>query len=363
MQWLLTVTGTVSVLLLAGGPARGAEADTTKTGQAEAAGLATREPAVSKQDRVNVRGRASIGSEVVASLHKGELVTVLEEVTLSKPKTDEPAKWYRIVLPTNAAVWVHGDYVDKTAKTVRPKLLNLRGGPSENYSVLGRVERGTTLNIIGEKAPWLKIEPPPGACGYVAAHLLLKDAAAVAAASAHAPTLTAKEPAVTNVAPPVVVVETKTNEVPPVVAVPVVTNVVAVPAANEVVGITNPPVVTAVDTNVPAATNVSVPVAVAPAVGADTNPPPVPPIELVKRVITREGLLKGSFSIQAPSHFELRSLDNNRLIDYVWSPSTNIISTLKSYKGKKVLVTGEELLDERWPNTPVITAEEVVVAP
>jgi hypothetical protein len=195
--------------------------------------------------------------------------------------------------------------------------------------------------------------------------LLLKDAAAVAAAAAAAHPLATKEPAATNVVtPPVVVVETKTNEVPAVVVVPAATNVGITPATNEVVGVTNPPVVAVVDTNVPAATNVAAPVApMLNATGSDTNPPPTPPIELVKRVITREGLLKGSFSIQAPSHFELRSLDNNRLIDYVWSPSTNIVSTLKNLKGKKVLVTGEELLDERWPHTPVITAEEVVLAP
>ena len=99
------------------------------------------------------------------------------------------------------------------------------------------------------------------------------------------------------------------------------------------------------------ATNAAV---VAPPIPAVTEPP-------IKRVVTREGVLKGMTSIQAPSFFELRTIDNNRLIEYVWSPTTNIV--LKPFKGKKVLVTGEELLDERWPNTPVITVESIDLAP
>jgi uncharacterized protein YgiM (DUF1202 family) len=344
--------GTVLALGLAGGRAGAAEPEAGKAGGAESAKLAAPEPAVARQNSVNVRARAAINSEVVARLMKGQAVLITEEVTLSKPKADEPAQWCRIALPTNAATWVHGDYIDSN-KTVRPKLLNVRGGPGENYGVLGRVEKGTPLKVLDEKGHWLKIEPPAGVSGFVAAHLLLKGAGTVATASTGAAAVP------TNAAPPVVA-EVKTNE-PPVVTTTVVTNLVPAVATNEPLVATNP-VVVAVETNV-AAPPASVPSVtnLAASVPADTNPPPVPPIELVKRIITREGLLKGAANIQAPSHFELRSLDNNRLIDYVWSPSTNIV--LKNYKGKKVLVTGEELLDERWPHTPVITVDEIGLAP
>src|SRR5687768_11700294 len=59
-------------------------------------------PAVVRQNNVNVRGKAAINSEIVARLTRGERVNVLEEVTLKKPKQDEPAKWAKISLPTNA---------------------------------------------------------------------------------------------------------------------------------------------------------------------------------------------------------------------------------------------------------------------
>src|SRR6266478_1196380 len=56
-------------------------------------------PALVKQDNVNVRGQAAINSEVVVRLKRGDRVNVLEEVTLKKPKADEPSKWARIALP------------------------------------------------------------------------------------------------------------------------------------------------------------------------------------------------------------------------------------------------------------------------
>ena len=82
---------------------------------------------------------------------------------------------------------------------------------------------------------------------------------------------------------------------------------------------------------------------------------------LAKRVVSREGLIKSSVSVQAPSHYVLRGLDNNKTINYLYSPSTNIL--VENYWGKKVFVTGEEVLDERWPNTPVIEIETIDVIP
>lgn len=290
---------------------------------------------MARQNHVNVRAQASISSEVVARLSQGQPVTVLEEVTLAKPKVDEPDKWYRIALPTNAACWVHADYVDAATQTVKPRRLNVRGGPSEAYSVLGRLNQGETVKVIEDKGLWLRIEPPAAASGFVAAHLLLKTAPAVAKVEPAAPVTVTNEPAAPPVTP--VVTEVKTNE-PALVAVDGQTNAPATPPAT--------------------------PVVVTPAAPPETNPPPatlVPPAELGKRVVTREGILRGSVSIQAPAYYELRSLDNNRIVDYIWSPSTNIV--LRKYKGMRVLVTGEELLDERWPRTPVITVEEISEAP
>ena len=36
---------------------------------------------------------------------------------------------------------------------------------------------------------------------------------------------------------------------------------------------------------------------------------------------------------------------------------------LKEFKGKRVIVSGEELLDERWQNTPVLVVDELQIVP
>jgi uncharacterized protein YgiM (DUF1202 family) len=93
-------------------------------------------PAVCEANNVNVRGQAKLKSEVVTHLTKGQQVTVLEEVQLKNSGPDEPSAWAKILLPTNATVWLNTSFIDPANKTVKPKKLNVRSGPGENYSVL-----------------------------------------------------------------------------------------------------------------------------------------------------------------------------------------------------------------------------------
>src|ERR1051325_1676304 len=135
-------------------------------------------PAIVRQNNVNVRGQAAINSEVIAHLKKGDKVIVLEEVTLKKPKTDEPAKWARIALPSGTPAWVHSSFVDSATKTVKVKKLNLRSGPGENYSVIGHLEKGAPMKDRETNGEWIKVEAPEKSAAFVAAHLLSKDTSA-----------------------------------------------------------------------------------------------------------------------------------------------------------------------------------------
>src|SRR5688572_6467756 len=189
-------------------------------------------PAVVSQRNVNIRGKAAVNSEVITRLDRGDRVIVLEEVTLTKPKQDEPAKWAKIALPTNAAVWAHASFLDQTNNTVKASRLNLRTGPSENHSVIGRLPKGATVKPIDQKGEWVKIEPPADAYGYVAAHLLNRDttgAPVIASATPGSvpppietavpatPTpATAQEPAVADAAPAPPAID-KPAETPPAV--------------------------------------------------------------------------------------------------------------------------------------------------
>ncbi len=289
------------------------------------------EPGVTRQNNVNIRGQASINSEVIAHLQKNEPITILEAITLKKPKQDEPARWYRIALPTNVAVWVNTSYIDPATKTVKPRRLNLRGGPGENYSIVGRLEKGAVVNPIDTKGDWTKLETPTNAFGFVAAHLVERTPA------------------------------------PAIVAAPKITEPVTPPA-------TNPPPQIAEVTPTPAPVAPANPVAPPVETTAPSPAAPVPtvtpapaevlpdaPIEKVKKVVSREGILRGSVSIQAPTFFELHSLDTGKTINYVFSPTTNLM--LKQFKGKRIVVTGEELLDERWQNTPVLIVDALEIVP
>jgi uncharacterized protein YgiM (DUF1202 family) len=292
-------------------------------------------PAIVKEKNVNVRGQAAINSEVVAHLKRGDHVQVLEEVTLKSPKTDEPAKWAKIALPTNAPVWVNASFLDAN-KSVVPKKLNLRSGPGENFSVIGRIPKGTSVKEIESKGDWIRIEAPGETYAFVAAHLISNDAAG-------APVL-----ASTDVPKP-----------PPVPAPGPAPAPVPAPPIETAVATAKPPVVGAEPAGPTPAPVVSVapaptpPVAPSPVVAPPVRPEP--PDEDVKRIVTREGFVKRSVSIQAPTYFVLENLSNGKTINYLFS--TNLV--LKDFKGKRVLVTGEEMLDERWPNIPVITIDKL----
>src|SRR3954464_9541815 len=125
------------------------------------------EPGAAKQNNVNVRGQATMNSEIVTHLKKGEPITILEEITIKKPKQDEPARWFRIALPPEVQVWVHSSFVDTNTATVKANKLNLRGGPGENFSIVGRLEKGAPVKPIDAKGEWLKIATPTNDFGFV----------------------------------------------------------------------------------------------------------------------------------------------------------------------------------------------------
>jgi uncharacterized protein YgiM (DUF1202 family) len=232
---------------------------------------------------VNVRGQAGLKGDVVAHLVKGDTVTVLSQINLDKHKADEPAQWAKIVLPSSAHVWVRTLFIDETNKTVLPKKLNLRAGPSENYNVLGVIERGAPVSKVTTKGDWMEIDAPTNACAFVAV-MYLKQAAPAT-------------PAV---------------ETPPIVAEPMAPLVEQVP----------------------------------------------PPPQL--RIVTHEGVVRHVISIVAPTKYELFDPKTNQNIDYLFTTSPSL--DLSRYVNKRIIVTGEEGLDVRWKDTPLINIQSIQVA-
>ena len=231
---------------------------------------------------VNARGQAGLKGEVVAHLKKGETVTVLEQINLDKHKINEPAQWARIALPSSTHVWVKASYID-ASKAVTARKLNLRAGPGENYSVLGVIERGTTVNEITSKNGWMQIDPPANTYAFVAAMYLKQ------------------EPQVA-VAPP-----------PPAAPAPEQPNM-AQPAV-----------------------------------------PPGPQI----RIVSHEGVVRATGSIVAPTKYELYDPAADVNINYLYTTSPNL--DLSKYVNMRIIVTGEEGLDARWKDTPLINIQSIQV--
>lgn len=272
-------------------------------------------PASVVATNVNVRGRAGLIGEVLTKISQGDMVTVLEEITLKNSKDDEPSAWARIVLPPGAHVWVNTAFIDETTKTVKPRKLNLRGGPGENYSVIGTLVKGAAVKEVQAKGDWTEIEAPGAAFAFVAAQYLKQELPA-APASTPAPE-PAPTPAPVTEPKPVATTTTDTTPAPipsPAPALPVVTPEPA------------------------------------PAPTIDTNSP---------RIVQREGIVKGTWSIQAPTRFALTDLNSHKTINYLYTTSTNL--DLRRWKGLHIVVTGEEGLDERWKNTPVLTIQRIQV--
>ena len=376
--------GVITVALLTAGWAATTEAAATATVKAE---------------RVNVRGQPSLFGETITQLRKGDAVTILEEVRPAKPKPGAPAAWAKIEMPANTPLWVNTTFVDATNKTVRVPRLNVRAGRGENYSVVGRLTKGTPVNPIRVEDDWMEIETPSNCWAYVDLSLLEKSSDTTPTGPVTAappppvePKVVPAEPKVTAEAPPPTPAHTPTPPPPKVdapPALPVVTQPALVPppaeaktnaaalAATPSPALAEPPLPPALPVVAPKPVASTPPVtsATPPALPAQPLPTavvpgstaapavvaPVVPAPLTKRVVRREGRVRATFSIQAPTHFELRGSDTGHLIDYLYphAPEQN----LKSFRGRRVIVTGEEWLDPRWPNTPVIKIDTIELAP
>jgi Bacterial SH3 domain len=183
--------------------------------------------------------------------------------------------------------------------TVSTKKLNLRSGPGENFSVVGVVEQGASVNQIESKGGWMKIEPPANAYAFVAAKFLTQEAMP--------PTTVAVAPETPEVQP----TPTPVQPQQPVIA--------AAPPAQA---------------------------------------PPQPPQATV-RIVQHEGVVGGAGSIQAPTPYKLYNPDTQEVIDYLYPTSPD--QDLHQLMDDRVIVTGEEGVDPRFPNTPVIAIQSIQV--
>src|SRR5579859_1456654 len=127
-----------------------------------------------KGQHSNVRSRPSLHSEVVAQLHKGEVVDVREHQTSGDGKALE---WLRISLPATAKCYVSAKHL--TDGTANVENLNVRCGPGGSYRDIGKLPKGTRVEVVEKKGEWAQIRPTPECSGWIAAELVDVEAAPV----------------------------------------------------------------------------------------------------------------------------------------------------------------------------------------
>jgi hypothetical protein len=373
--------------------------------------------AVVTDGKINVRGQPSLVGEVITQLQKGDEVTVLEEINVENPKPGDPTNWAKIKLPANTPVWVFAPMVKNGAVAV--SRLNLRAGPGENYSVLGRLDRGEPVKEIRTVEQWSEVEAPPSAYAFVDASLIKPTgenalpSATPTVAMPGTPASGSKTESTVDLNkgagqnPPLVSqslpqlprpANTVTNPPPASNSKPVAQTATPAPsttasASSELDSALAPatPVLpkpsTAITAPAPVPTNTTA-VASANATPARQSQPPtvLPPpggaparplpqslpkiaeapaakteLPAPRRIVRREGIIRPTRSIQAPTWYELVHPQTKETIDFLNEEKLGI--KLKQYKGQKVVVTGEEGVDPRWPNTPIMEIETLDFAP
>jgi hypothetical protein len=283
-------------------------------------------PATVAASRVNVRTRPSMVGEVVSHMTNGEAVVVIQEITLKHSGPDEPSAWAKIVLPSRAAAWVSSKYIDAATKTVNTKKLNIRGGPGEDYGVIGTLAKGDTITEVAVQGEWIKIEAPNAGYAYMAAQYLKQEAGEIPSVN---PTPESTAPAIEPMPAPTPVQETPA--VSPTGEMPAPEPGHEAPIVNPTPAPTTPPALETPDENLPKVT----------------------------RIVTHEGIVRGTISIQAPTPYALIAPDTRETVNYLHTTSPEL--DLSRYKGLHIIVTGEESLDARWPHTPLITIQKIQV--
>ncbi|MGX5365293.1 enterotoxin EntFM [Bacillus cereus] len=130
-------------------------------------------------DVLNVRSGAGTGHNVISKVKSGQVIQVVGQEN----------GWFKVNVNGQTG-YVSGDFVTTGGKTgttvqqgtgtytVNVSSLNVRTGPSTSHTVLGSVNKGKTVQVVGEVQDWFKINFN-GGTGYVSKDFVTKGGSAV----------------------------------------------------------------------------------------------------------------------------------------------------------------------------------------
>jgi len=330
-------------------------------------------------ERVNLRTRASLyDSQAFAKVNTGDSLVILEQIEVNSPSSEGPSQWLRVGVPKQIPLWISSKYVDKPSGSVTVNRLNIRVGPGVEHQVIGQLMQGDVITTVKEAGDWVGIEPPEQAVAYIASQFveLQTSEKEVQEPSGKSPTQSTELS--TGSETPLLIVDNPQGESSQVLLATVSGNQPddspgtglhpsnLRPSVNE-----NRPEeastqenlsVSIQQENLPVTEN-AVTVAPVPAVGEElTSEDDETLSERLKRIVTREGIVKRSRSIQAPTYHRLEDPMTHRTMNYLYTGKLHLnrdpmASDLKPYEQFRIRVTGQESVDPEWPSIPVIEIE------
>ncbi len=263
--------------------------------------------------RVNLRAKADLQSEVVGQVADGEYLS-------AKSFQDD---WVEVAAPDSVDLWVHREFI-KDNQVTAPKLY-VRGGPGINYTVVGTLVRGDTIIPRGDFGEWIKVVPPATCSLWVNrsyVQVLQPEKIKPVAAQKPAPEQPVKE---VDQAEPLIPEAPDVYTPPVVAAVPKMPDVEPVPQSS--------------------ATKAPADLALIPLAGQG-------------RIVQREGILRLSGLVWGrPSRFRLVRYEGNRIemICYVRGNSGQMNSLL----GRRLLIRGREYWVQG-VKYPVVIPDEII---
>ncbi|PEE42354.1 enterotoxin EntFM [Bacillus pseudomycoides] len=125
-------------------------------------------------DVLNVRTGPGTGNDIISKVQEGQVLQV----------TGEENGWFKVNVNGKTG-YVSSDFVTTGEKTgtavqqgtgnytVNVSSLNVRTGPSASHTVVGTVDKGQTVQVVGEVQDWFKINHN-GGTGYVSKDFVTK---------------------------------------------------------------------------------------------------------------------------------------------------------------------------------------------
>ena len=130
---------------------------------------------------LNVREAADMSSKIIGIVHQGDTFKIIQTKN----------RWDQIKLSSNQTGWVYNAYIkkaeihDQTLKQAAPTekikasveaiVLNVRKNPRLSSQVVGKLKRGTKINVYEEQSGWAKIVSPSGVHGWVDERYITKE--------------------------------------------------------------------------------------------------------------------------------------------------------------------------------------------